>query len=136
MNVGVNVPWKILTDLHVKVHGPFTVRSRHDHFSVNIALSRSRVRLKKHSTVRIFTFTRQERNFHCIILRSNQAGFRRGRTYGHQVHVICKLMSKRQANYYVHFVCGFYYDSINRKFMFSILRHNEILDSQCNQKYL
>ena len=61
------------------------------------------------------------------ILRQNQPGFRRGKSCGNQIHVICSLLegpNDKQLPIYITFVdFKKAFDSINREIMFKILRH-------------
>ena len=66
------------------------------------------------------------------ILRPNQAGFRRGRSCGDQIHVIRRLLegaNDKQIPIFITFVA---FDSINREIMFSILRHYGIPEKIVN----
>ena len=61
------------------------------------------------------------------ILRPNQAGFRRSRSCGDQIHIIRRLLegaNDKQIPIFITFVdFKKAFDSINREIMFSILRH-------------
>ena len=70
------------------------------------------------------------------ILRPNQAGFRRGRSCGDQIHVIRRLLegaNDKQIPIFITFVdFKKAFDSINREIMFSILRHYGIPEKIVN----
>ncbi len=70
------------------------------------------------------------------VIRSNQAGFRPGRSCAQQVHILRRIMEAFQS-YQLPLTITFIdfkkaFDSINRKVMFSVLRHYGIPESIVN----
>ena len=71
-----------------------------------------------------------------LILRKNQAGFRPGRSCAQQIHILRRIM-EGFSDYQLPLVVTFIdfkkaFDSINRKVMFSVLRHYGIPEAVVN----